>query len=156
MPTIAPLASHRNLVPLLAAWFIAEWPEWYGPGGRGDALADLTSFAASASTLPVGLVALVENEPVGVAALKPESLPSHRHLGPWAAAGFVLPTYRGTGIGGSLLDALVARAGELGYPRVYCGTATATSLLRRSGWSELEFVRHEGEDLVIFAKETAG
>lgn len=40
--------------------------------------------------------------------------------------------------------------------RVYCGTATATSLLRRSGWSELEFVRHEGEDLVIFAKETAG
>ena len=40
--------------------------------------------------------------------------------------------------------------------RVYCGTATARSLLRRSGWSELELIRHEGVDLVIFARETAG
>lgn len=155
MLTIAPLASHRDLVPLLAGWFVAEWPEWYGPGGRGDALADLTSFAASASTLPMGLVALMEDRPVGVAALKPESLPSHRHLSPWAAAGFVLPTHRGAGIGGKLLAALVQRAGDLGYPRVYCGTATAASLLRRGGWRELEAIQHEGQSLVIFARETA-
>lgn len=119
-------------------------------------MADLERFAASETTLPVGLVALEGNQPVGVAALKQESLPTHRHLSPWAAAGFVLPTHRGAGIGGRLLDALVERAATLGYRRVYCGTATATTLLRRSGWSELELIRHEGEDLVVFAKVTSG
>ena len=155
MLTISTLALHRELVPLLAAWFIAEWPDWYGPGGRGDAVADLTSFAASESTLPVGFIAFEENRPVGVAALKSTSLPTHGHLSPWAAAGLVLPGHRGKGIGGKLLGALVQRAGDLGYPRVYCGTATAASLLRRSGWSEVEVIHHEGEALVIFAKETA-
>jgi GNAT superfamily N-acetyltransferase len=142
-------------VPLLAAWFVAEWPDWYGPGGRGDAMADLTSFAASESTLPVGLIAFEENRPVGVAALKSTSLPTHGYLSPWAAAGLVLPGHRGRGIGGKLLGALVQRAGDLGYPRVYCGTATAASLLRRSGWSGVEVIHHEGEVLVVFAKGTA-
>ena len=155
MLTISPLVMHRKLVPLLASWFIEEWPEWYGHGGRGNALADLTAFATSQSTLPVGFIAFDENSPVGVAALKPESLPTHRHLCPWAAAGLVLPSHRGRGIGAELLGVLVQHAGTLGYQRVYCGTATATSLLRRSGWSELEVIQHEGESMVIFSKETA-
>lgn len=153
--TISPLALHRDLVPLLASWFVEEWPDWYGPGGRGDAVADLTAFATSQSTLPIGLIAFDENDPVGVAALKPESLPTHRHLCPWAAAGLVLPSHRGRGIGAQLLGALVRQAAALGYSRVYCGTATAVSLLRRSGWSELEVIQHDGEDLVIFSRATA-
>lgn len=155
MLTISPLVLHRELVPLLASWFVEEWPEWYGPGGRGNAVADLTAFATSESILPVGLIAFEENSPVGVAALKSESLPTHRHLSPWAAAGLVLPTHRGRGIGANLLGALVQQAGKLGYQRVYCGTATAAALLRHSGWLELEVIQHEGETLVVFAKETA-
>jgi GNAT superfamily N-acetyltransferase len=153
--TIAPLALHRELVPLLASWFIEEWPEWYGQGGRGNALADLTAFATSQSTLPIGFIAFDETSPVGVATLKPDSLPTHRHLCPWAAAALVPPSRRGRGIGAKLLGALVQHAGTLGYERVYCGTATAASLLRRSGWSELEVIQHEGESVVIFSKDTA-
>ena len=155
MLTISALALHRDLVPSLASWFVEEWPEWYGQGGRGNALSDLTAFAASQSTLPVGFIAFHENIPVGVAALKAESLPTHRHLCPWAAAGLVLPSHRGRGIGAELLGVLVRHAGMLGYPRVYCGTASAASLLRRSGWSELEVIKHEGETIGIFSKETA-
>ena len=155
MLTISPLARHRELLPLLAQWFIEEWPEWYGPGGRGSATDDLTAFAASESSLPVGLVAFNENTPIGVAALKIESLPSHRHLKPWAAAGLVLQSHRGKGVGATMLEALVQKAFNLGYERIYCATATAVSLLRRSGWSQLEVIQHEGESLVIFAKETA-
>ena len=155
MVTISPLAQHRDLVPLLSSWFVEEWPEWYGPGGRGSAVGDLTAFARSQSRLPVGLIALENSAPVGVVALKPESLPTHRHLSPWAGAGLVLPSHRGRGIGAQLLKALVQQAVTLGYPRVYCGTATAVSLLRRSGWSELETTEHEGEAIVIFSKATA-
>lgn len=155
MVTISPLAQYRDLVPLLSSWFVEEWPGWYGPGGRGDAVADLTAFATSESNLPVGFIALENSAPVGVMALKAESLPTHRHLCPWAAAGLVLASHRGRGIGARLLGALVQHASALGYPRVYCGTATAVSLLRRSGWSELETIQHEGEAIAIFAKATA-
>lgn len=154
MPTISPLARHRELLPVLARWFIEEWPEWYGPGGRGSAAEDLAAFAASESILPVGLVAFDDDTPIGVAALKAESLPTHRHLKPWAAAGLVRPSHRGRGVGACMLQALVRRAHCLGFGRIYCGTATAVTLLRRSGWSQMEDVRHEGECLVIFARET--
>jgi GNAT superfamily N-acetyltransferase len=153
--TISPLAQHRDLVPLLSSWFVEEWPEYYGSGGRGDPVADLTAFARSQSTLPIGFIATDGNIPVGILALKAESLPTHCHLRPWAAAGLVLPSHRGRGIGAELLQVLVRQAGALGYPRIYCGTATAVSLLRRSGWSELESIEHEGEAVVIFSKATA-
>jgi len=154
--TISPLAQYRDFVPLLSSWFVEEWPEWYGPGGRGNAVADLTAFATSESKLPVGFIALENSAPVGVMALKAESLPTHRHLCPWAAAGLVLASHRGRGIGAQLLGLLVQQASALGYPWVYCGTATAVSLLRRSGWAELETIQHEGEAIAIFAKATAG
>ena len=155
MVTISPLTQYRDFVPLLSSWFVEEWPEWYGPRGRGNAVADLTAFATSESKLPVGFIALEKNVPVGVMALKAESLPTHRHLCPWAAAGLVLPSHRGRGIGAQLLGVLVQRASALAYPRVYCGTATAVSLLRRGGWSELETIQHEGEAIAIFSKATA-
>ena len=155
MVTVSPLILYPHLVPLLSSWFVEEWPEWYGPGGRGDAVADLNGFARSESKIPVGFIALEKNVPVGVMALKAESLPTHRHLCPWAAAGLVLPSHRGRGIGAQLLGVLVQQARALGYPRVYCGTATAVSLLHRSGWSELETIQHDGEAVVIFSKATA-
>jgi GNAT superfamily N-acetyltransferase len=152
MLTILPLAERKELAPLIAQWFVAEWPEWYGKGGHGNATEDAAAFASSPSTLPVGLVAFEDNTPVGVCALKAESLPTHRHLSPWAAAGLVLPSHRGMGIGASMLEALVRHAHLLGFGRVYCGTATAANLLRRAGWSELETIHHEGQSLVIFSK----
>jgi GNAT superfamily N-acetyltransferase len=153
--TISPLARHRQHLPLLVSWFRQEWPGWYGPSGSGCAESDLQSFAASESKLPVGLVVLQDGFPVGVGALKAESLHTHRHLSPWAAAGFVLPALRGQGIGAALLGALASHGYRLGYSSVYCGTATAVSLLRRSGWTELERIEHEGEPLVIFEKAAA-
>lgn len=149
------LARRRDTLPTFAALFREEWPRWYGEGGPGNAEADLAAFAASETELPVGVVATLDGSPVGVGALKVESLASHKHLTPWAAAGFVLPSHRGRGIGAALLEALVRHAGHLGYPFVYCGTATSVSLLCRSGWSELERINHEGEPLVIFRKAAA-
>src|SRR5688572_9185546 len=113
---IEPLARHRHLVPLVAHWFVQEWPGWYGPGGRGDAAADVAAFARSETELPVGVVAFAGGEPVGAGALKPDSIPSHTHLAPWAAAGFVLPHFRGRGVGAQLLAGITQRAAQLGFP----------------------------------------
>ncbi|MEO6409745.1 MAG: GNAT family N-acetyltransferase [Burkholderiaceae bacterium] len=152
---VAALARHTEWLPLLARWMRDEWPQWYGAGGRGDAAADLQFFAAGESALPIGLIAFRDKTPVGMAALKAQSLPSHAHLGPWAAAGLVVPALRGQGIGAQLLDALVSQACRLGFAQIYCATATAASLLRRGHWSQREVAVHDGESLTIFAKDTA-
>ncbi|MCF8167501.1 MAG: GNAT family N-acetyltransferase [Rhodoferax sp.] len=152
--TTAPLSRHRALVPVVAQWFVAEWPAWYGVGGPGNIADDLNQFAQSEHQLPLGLVAFENEVPVGAAALKSESIPSHAHLGPWAAAGYVLPQCRGRGIGAVLLHGLVVKARELGYAHIYCGTSTSESLLVRAGWQWLEHTSMQGKPLAIFRAST--
>jgi GNAT superfamily N-acetyltransferase len=144
------MARHRALLPLVVEWFVAEWPGWYGPGGPGDVSADLAAFAESESVLPVGLMAFVEGRPVGAGALKAESITSHKHLSPWAAAGCVVPTFRGQGIGAALLASLANHSRAMGHEAIYCGTSTAQSLLLRCGWQAIDTTVAEGKPLTVF------
>jgi GNAT superfamily N-acetyltransferase len=145
------LAEYPEAIGQLCEWFEAEWPEWYGPGGRGSALQDLQAYANQGS-LPVGVVALKEGRVCGVAALKAESMASHSHLLPWAAAGLVHPAMRGQGIGSLLLGELEKQARKLGFGSIYCGTSTAQSLLQRCGWRLIDNIIHEGKELGIYHK----
>ena len=145
-----PLALHRGLMPLVAGWFASEWPDWYGPGGQGNVIDDIEAFATSESSLPIGMIIFENDIPVGAGALKMQSIPSHKHLSPWAAAGYVVPACRGRGLGASMLDALVSKAKTLGFEQVYCATSTAERLLTRTGWQTLEVIVHAGKQLTIF------
>src|SRR5512132_981275 len=103
--TIEPLSRHRELLPVFRDWFESEWPAYYHVGGPGEAARDLATFADDAE-LPIGLVALRAHRPCGIAVLKQESIATHKHLSPWAAAGLVPPSKRRRGIGSRLLAAL--------------------------------------------------
>jgi len=144
------LAHHPEALAELAELFEAEWPAWYR-GGRGNARQDLQAYAQQGA-LPVGVLALRAGAVCGVAALKAESILSHRHLSPWAAAGLVPAALRGQGIGLQLLLALEQQARQLGFARIYCGTSTAATLLERAGWRVLERITHEGKSLAIYEK----
>jgi GNAT superfamily N-acetyltransferase len=148
---IANLADHPEAIPVMRQWFEMEWAAYYGPGGPGDAEQDLWAYA-SRGTLPVGLIACYDNERCGIAALKAHSLSTHTHLSPWAAAGFVLPPFRGRGIGSSLVHGLIEVARGFGYSNMYCATATAMGLLERQGWQLMERVRYDGEAVSIYHK----
>lgn len=148
---IEQLAMHPEALPPLRHWFETEWPEYYGAGSPGDAQNDLQSFA-NHDRLPIGVVAFQDGELCGVAALKADSIASHSHLSPWAAAGLVKSSERGKGIGAQLIDALEKQARNLGFPYIYCGTSTANSLLERCGWELMENIIHEGHQLGIYRK----
>lgn len=152
--TIETLHAHPAWLPRVAEWFTEEWPQWYGPGGPGNVVQDLADFARSPDALPLGLLACAGGEPVGAAALKAESIPSHRHLGPWAAAGYVRPAHRGQGIGALLLAGLLREARRLGHAQVYCGTSTATRLLQRGGWQQIDQTTLDGKALAVFSHPT--
>ncbi|MBK8528007.1 MAG: GNAT family N-acetyltransferase [Rubrivivax sp.] len=150
MLTVEPLSRCPAMRAMVSAWLLSEWPSWYGQDGPGDLVGDVDAFARSEKSLPVGFVVFRTCEPVGFGTLKQESIPSHKHLSPWAATGFVLPQYRSQGIGAFMLQAIVAHARLIGYQQVYCGTSTATSLLLRAGWQRLERIVHAGKPLELF------
>ncbi|MGH8496541.1 MAG: GNAT family N-acetyltransferase, partial [Gammaproteobacteria bacterium] len=114
---------------------------------------DLEDYANAAGDLPVGVVALDDSmSPVGIAVLRATSIESHSHLGPWATAGFVIPSRRRQGIGGDLLAALFVEASRLGYQFIFCATANAVSLLKREGWTQIDSVLQDGEVQFVFQK----
>jgi GNAT superfamily N-acetyltransferase len=153
VPTVIPLRQRPEFCAFFAQQFESEWPKWYGPGGEGDAREDLHAFANPEGNLPVGVVAIdAVGSPIGIAALKEASIASHRHLMPWATAGYVVPSRRRAGVGAKLLSALLAEARRLSFPTVYCATASAVSLLQREGWSQIDAIVHDGDRLFVFAR----
>jgi GNAT superfamily N-acetyltransferase len=145
------LSDHPEVLPILKEWFESEWASYYGPGGRGNAQRDLAAYA-NGTKLPVGVVAFLNNEICGVAALKSESINTHSHLSPWVGAAMVQRDHRGMGIGTELIRALEQEAKRRGYDQIYCGTSTATHLLERRGWRLMEQVEYDGDNVSIYAK----
>lgn len=63
---IKPLSIVPELIPALQTWFEAEWPEYYGRGGRGSASRDLMAYCnvgCNVGSLPVGMVAFRQGQP---------------------------------------------------------------------------------------------
>jgi GNAT superfamily N-acetyltransferase len=145
------LVDHPEALRALEWLFQSEWAAYYGPAGPGNAQQDLMAYS-NRGQLPVGIVAFVGSEPCGVAALKADSIASHKHLTPWIGGGMVAPQFRRNGIGARLLSVLEDVARDLGFTTVYSGTSTANSLLIREGWQLLEVVQYDGEAVSIYQK----
>lgn len=149
------LADHPEAVLLFAKWFELEWAAYYGPDGPGDAQKDLRA-SCNRDVLPIALVAVQDGVFCGTAALKAESVSTHKHLTPWLAALFVLPEFRRRGIGEQLIAAIEQKARQLGFNRLYVGTGqgrgTPESSLRSRGWEFIEKVSYFISEVSIFKK----
>jgi ribosomal protein S18 acetylase RimI-like enzyme len=82
------------------------------------------------------LLASIQGEPAGTAALRPVSAGSCE-----AKRLYVRPEYRGKGIGQALLDRLVEEARAAGYQTIYCDTlksmSAAQRMYRQNGFCEV-------------------
>jgi predicted N-acetyltransferase YhbS len=131
---IVHLADLPAAAAVLADWFVAEWGPWYGPGGDGDAAADLAARCRR-DDLPLALVALDRDGGVlGTAALTAEPVAGETGPGPWLAALLVGTDHRGRGIGTALVAAIEAEARRLGFDAVYTSTDAADRIMARRGW----------------------
>ena len=135
------LDDHPETIPILVDWFEREWAPYYGPTGPGDAEQDLRR-CCNREELPLALVALSGGAVCGTAALKRESVTTHRHLTPWLAALLVAPAFRRRGVGEQLIAAVEAKAQQLGFDCLYVGTGegsgTPEPALRKRDWELVE------------------
>lgn len=125
---IALLADRPDTLDALAAFMIRAWPDYYGPSGPGDAARDLNT-RLNRTSLPVGLVAIVDEVPGGAAALTRE-----RDGTPWLSSLVVDETRRNQGLGSALTAAAEDQARHMGFKRLFCATKTASGILLQRGW----------------------
>ncbi len=139
---IAYLSDHRPEIPKLAAWYIAEWPPYYGAAGPGDAHADLMS-RCNRNTMPVGLVAVEQQQVRATATL---GLDVSTNLEPSIIGLLVGPQFRRQGLAAALITACEDLAQALGHRHIHISTSILGRSLQRHGWhpaGDVEFLNDE-------------
>ena len=139
-------------VAAVAAGYTAEWPDWYGPEGAADAVAELEARAGG-EALPLGLVALDGDEVIGSVALSEHSVSSHRHLTPWMIGLWTRPSHRRQGVATQLIVEAVALAAARSAQRLFVATHDAPELFKAPNWRLHEAVEYDGRMLMVFVAD---
>ena len=155
MADIRLLADVPEVIPAVAAWYRAEWSDWFAETTLEAIEADL-SGTASRTKLPLGLVAY---DPAGHAAgfcsLRDDSFEPYPHAGPWLRGLYVHGPWREQGLAGELIRAAEQQARRMGIKTLYAATGAAIGLFEHVGWLGFDEVRHEQQILTIFARRIA-
>lgn len=135
MAQLRPLSDCPGQIAPTAALITALWPGWYGPGGQGDALADITA-RATPGALPLGLIAEAGGEVLGTVALAETSYGAAGDS-PWLIGLGVAPKARRQGIGAALIAGAEALARQRGAGALHTTTREAAGLFTARGWEKL-------------------
>ncbi len=138
------LHNHFRHTRVVAGWIYDEF--WRDkPGYSVETFETLLSQATDPGRIPLSLLALDDDNPVGTVNLIHNDSPSRPHLHPWLAALFVVPEKRGSGIGSALCRTLLSHARRLGLSQVYLGTDIPTFYSRLGA----EVIESVGDSLCV-------
>ena len=149
------LSDHSDVIPALARWHHAEWKAITPHLTVSDRVARFEARAQRGG-LPIGFVAVLDENVVGMASLVECDLDSHRHLSPWLASVLVAPGHRRQGIGSALSERATEEAQVLGFAQAYLFTFDKQDFYRRLGWSTLEDTTFLERPVSVMVRRLAG
>ncbi len=153
-PQIDFLFNHQRFVPVLTERMYEHWRELLQATGRSrEEFAKSMRDRCRKDSLPLALVAFHQDEVLGTVALKPQDLDIRPQLTPWLGGLFVMPRFRGHGIGSLLIIKVVEEARRLRLSRLYLWTPSAESLYARHGWSLLERVAYHHYTISVMDRQ---
>ena len=122
MTLIVNLFERPELVTPVAILIYEEfWVDAVNGMSQADLVAHLRT-AATARTMPISLIALVDDRLAGCVNLIENDDENRAHLRPWLAAMVVRSDLRGQGVGTALVRAILAEARQMRIPAIYLGT----------------------------------
>jgi GNAT superfamily N-acetyltransferase len=145
------LADYPQYRSTLAGWIFDEWG-WEMPGSTFESIQAEFSLHLNRDRIPLTLLALVEGQPAGTASIFLHDMDTRMDLTPWLAAVYVLPGFRGRGIGSQLVGAIEDVATRLQLERLYLFTPDREDFYARLGWSVLEIVEYRQQANAIMTK----
>lgn len=137
---------------MLAKWFYKEWRQLYDGKTEAD-VAQSIRERLNIGKIPLALLALQDEKPVGTVCLKHHDMDTRMDLGPWLAGIYVDPANRRKGIGKQLVDSIINEAGLLGVTHLYLYTPSARDFFARLNWSELETTTYKGLDVTVMERK---
>jgi N-acetylglutamate synthase-like GNAT family acetyltransferase len=150
--TIVYLADYPQHLSTVAAWVFDYWGHLI-PGLTLAQVEERFRSKLQRDALPLALLALEGETPVGTASLQPTDMHTRPDLAPWMASVYVVPAQRGQGIGSRLVQAIEVAARRLGVSTVYLFTPDQQRLYARLGWQEVEETDYRGERVTIMGKK---
>jgi predicted N-acetyltransferase YhbS len=144
------LADHLEMASQLASWHVGEWatllPDWTIEQAEGELLSH------TGRCIPTTFVAIEEKKPVGSASLLEFDLDGWETFTPWVASVYVVPQWRGRGVGRHLVARVVEEAKDLGNSVIYLWTAGQQEYYEKLGWSVVTPAECRGRPVVIMRR----
>jgi len=146
------LANHPKNVSTIAKWIVDEWGH-ESPGTTLESLEERFCTHLNRSVVPMTLLAMESDRPLGTASLVLHDMKDHQELSPWLAAVYVLPEQRGQGIGSKLAKVIELLSANLDVEQLYLFTPDREAFYARMNWTVLKRTRYRDKDVVIMVKE---
>ncbi len=148
MIKLAHISEHTEHIDLIANWMCTEW----GNESNFEFFKSILTHSLDKSNLPQTLIALDGDTPVGVVGLWRCDMVSRQDLYPWLSGLYVIPGYRGQGVGAQLQNHLVEYAKSLGFKELYLYT-DIENYYEKNGWEYIdEGITYAGEYDRIYRK----
>jgi GNAT superfamily N-acetyltransferase len=145
------LAHHHEHLATLAAWHHAQWGHLH-PGETVEGRRRRLREQAQESGIPLVVVALEEEQPLGSASIVAHDMDSHLEWTPWLASVFVASPFRGRGIGTALVERIEDEARRMDVDMLYLYTPDRTTFYQRLGWQPLSRETYRGEAVTVMRK----
>lgn len=155
MYEIIRISDRPRLAETTGRW---RWDAFFRKDGHAlkDVLARETASAVSSNDLPVTVVLLEDDIPIGMASLAEHDLDDRHDLSPWLAGVFVIPDRRGQGNARRVVAAVETVALETSVPELWLYTSNAEGLYARIGWRTMERFYRDGKGYAIMRRDLSG
>lgn len=146
------LKSNPQFIPVIASWVFDHWGKMYRMKSVEEQIEKI-SERLNTNKFPLAFVALVGSLPVGTASLKIQEMTTHKHLQHWLGTVYVVPEYRGKGIGSALVKRAEMKARELGVKTLYLHTPDKERFYINRSWATIERPTYFDMPVIIMKKE---
>lgn len=142
------ISDKQTHMMTVAKWMQEEW----GTKDNFDFFYSIVSHSLDRKALPQTFIALDGKRPVATIGIWRCDMVSRQDLSPWISALYVVPDYRGIGIGKMLQDHATAYSKQLGFSEIYL-YSDIKSYYEKSGWTLIDRgIRYSGEYDQIYRK----
>lgn len=146
------LANHQQAIPIIAAWYFNEWGHLKENNSLEKTTKELQSYL-NTDKIPLMLVALEGDEPLGVLQLKYREMSIYPDKEHWLGGVYVSKKHRGRNIAEQMIYRLITIAKSLNVERLYLQTEKLEGgLYSQLGWQAIVQVNYRGLDVLVMEK----
>ena len=147
------LRDYPDCIVEISAWHYAEWGHLYPTSSQQDFADELRAcLTVKSGIVPMTLLLVNDGQVIGTACILEQDMTINHHLSPWLANVYMVPAWRGKGLGYKLVSELMAHAQVLGLTKLFLFTCDQVNFYQRLGWTVLNEQNYQAETVAIMSK----